>query len=93
MTDLFGGLPTYTTTDGRTIEAPRRGKHYVEPRGGIDRPGTGPAGETCGTCKHIVRVQHAKVYLKCGLNRAKWTGGGATDIRSRWAACSKWEKP
>jgi hypothetical protein len=42
MEDLFGGLPTYQTSDGRTVEVKKRGKHYVEPRGGADRPGTGP---------------------------------------------------
>ena len=91
MIDLFGGLPTYTTQSGEVVEIKKRGKHYVEPRGGADRPGTGPAGETCGSCKHIARVQHAKVYLKCALTRACWTSGGRTDIRARWAACSKWE--
>jgi hypothetical protein len=94
MTDLFGGLPTYTTIGGRTVEAKPRGKHYVAPRGGADRPGTGPAGETCGSCEHLVRsgTRAGKVFPKCGLNRAKWTHGGATDVRVRWAACSKWER-
>lgn len=94
MNDLFGGaLPTYTTQDGRTVEAPKRGKHYVAPRGGADRPGTGPAGETCGSCKHMVRTYTgSKHFPKCGLNRACWTHGAKTDIRVRWAACSKWEK-
>jgi hypothetical protein len=94
MTDLFGGLPnSYTTRDGRTIEAPTRGKHYVQPRGGADRPGTGPQGETCGSCQHLYRVgtRSGKSFPKCLLNRAKWTHGGATDVRVRWAACSKWE--
>ena len=95
--DLFGGLlpenRKYLTQDGRTIDVKPRGKHYVEPRGGADRPGTGPQGETCGSCKHLYRKTMAKTYLKCNLMRAKWTGGGKTDIRAGWAACSKWEKP
>lgn len=92
MTDLFGGLPTYTTIGGATVEAKPRGKHYVAPRGGADRPGTGPEGETCGSCKHHAVIRLAKNYHKCELNRACWTGGGKTDIRVKWAACSKWEK-
>jgi hypothetical protein len=57
------------------------------------RPGTGPEGETCGSCKHIFHNRLAKTYLKCSLMRGKWTGGGGTDIKSRAPACSKWEKP
>ena len=91
MSDLFGGLPSYTTQDGRAVEAPKRGKHYVEPRGGADRPGTGPAGETCGSCKHLERTgRSGKCFPKCALTRACWTHGPKTDIRIRWAACSKW---
>lgn len=90
MTDLFGGLISYRTKDGRTVEAKPRGRHYVEPRGGADRPGTGPAGQTCGTCQHIARFEK---YRKCALTRAAWTSGPRTDIRSRWAACSKWNAP
>jgi hypothetical protein len=54
-------------------------------------PGTGPDGETCGSCAHIAHVRFANVYRKCGLMRVKWTGGGGTDIKARSAACSKWE--
>lgn len=90
MSDLFGGLPSYTTQDGRSVEAKPRGKHYVAPRGGADRPGTGPKGETCGSCRHIMRTER---YRKCELTRAAWTRGPRTDIRARWSACSKWEAP
>lgn len=61
-------------------------------RGHAAPPGAGPEGETCKTCAHIVRVEYAKVYLKCGLSRARWTGGGGTDIRAGDPACSRWEK-
>lgn len=57
-----------------------------------DWPGTGPAGETCGSCKHLHRRQFSKTCLKCELTRAWWTGGSGTDIKSRSPACSKWEK-
>lgn len=55
-------------------------------------PGTGPAGETCGSCKHLYRNRMAKTYLKCGLMRAHWTGGAGTDVRAGDAACRRWEK-
>jgi hypothetical protein len=55
------------------------------------KPGTGPVGKTCGDCKHRCRVQHAKTYQKCGLMRHVWTGGAATDIKCRDAACRLFE--
>jgi hypothetical protein len=58
--------------------------------GGI--PGTGPAGETCGSCRHHYRNRLAKTYHKCILARFKWTGGRASDILVRSPACSKWER-
>jgi hypothetical protein len=77
--DLFGGP-----------DAKPRGKHYVAPRGYAAPPGTGPAGETCGTCKHAHRYVH---FAKCGHSARRHfnTNGAATDIRLRTAACSKWE--
>jgi hypothetical protein len=56
-----------------------------------DAPGTGPQGETCRSCRHLCRVNLGNTYLKCGLTRQWWTGGGATDIKARAPACSKWE--
>lgn len=88
MTDLFGDLISYRTADGRAVEAKSRGKHYIEPRGGADRPGTGPKEETCGSCKHIARWRR---YAKCELTRAAWSHSPRSDIRVRWVACSKWE--
>jgi len=82
---------TFLTVGGETVTDKPRGKHYVAPRGGADRPGTGPIGETCGSCEHSVRVGHGG-HPKCELTRACWTHSPRTDIRMRWAACSKWEK-
>ncbi|MDP3740324.1 MAG: hypothetical protein Q8R02_23255 [Hyphomonadaceae bacterium] len=56
-----------------------------------DHPGTGPAGETCGSCKNLYRKHMGKTYLKCSLTEKFWTGGGGTDIKARSPACSKWE--
>ena len=56
--------------------------------------GKGPAGETCGSCAHLVRIGNSgsRTYLKCGLVRNWWTHGPGTDILARWAACEFWER-
>lgn len=59
-------------------------------KGHAAAPGSGPEGETCGTCRNLFRNRMAKTYLKCGLMRNFWTGGAGTDIRARDAACSQW---
>jgi hypothetical protein len=86
------GQLTFTTMGGDTVIFPVRGKHYVQARGYAHFPGGGPAGETCGSCRHHVVRQYSKAYHKCELARACWTGGRASDILVRAAACSKWEK-
>lgn len=54
--------------------------------------GTGPEGETCGTCRFkVYRGNVAGRYLKCELTQEHWTGGGGSDIKARWLACGKWE--
>lgn len=57
-----------------------------------DLPGTGPTGETCKSCANLARLQYAKVYLKCELMRAYWTGGPGTDVRAGDPACRRWER-
>lgn len=47
--------------------------------------------ETCGTCAHLRSNEFTSTYYKCDLH--KNTGGPATDIRKKWPACEKWEKP
>lgn len=83
------GQLTFTTMGGDTVTVKVRGKHYVQQRGYAHFPGTGPEGETCGSCKHIARFRK---YRKCSLARAVWTGGPGSDILARAAACSKWER-
>ena len=58
-----------------------------------DVPGTGPAGETCGSCLHKRRMSNGgkRAWHKCRLTRERWTGGSASDIRVRTPACRKWE--
>lgn len=80
------------------IEAPlRSAKTRQPPAAKADRchyatPGSGPLGETCGSCRHLARVQLARTYLKCERMRAHWTGGAGTDIKARDRACSGWER-
>ena len=51
-------------------------------------PGTGPAGETCRSCKHKVAHQYNRTYWKCWL--VKPTRGPGTDIRLKSPACAYW---
>lgn len=57
-------------------------------------PGTGPEGETCKSCKHLVRVETGarRIYRKCGLQRHRWTHGPGTDIKASALACRCWEE-
>lgn len=66
----MGDQLTFTTLGGEVVTAEQRGKHYVQPRGYFFHPGTGPEGETCGSCKHITKWSR---WSKCGLNEARWT--------------------
>lgn len=66
----------------------RMAKHPCTPAS----PGSGPAGETCKTCRHITTMPGvAGRYLKCGLMQHEWSRGPGTDIKARWPACSAWE--
>ncbi len=54
-------------------------------------PGTGPDGETCGSCKWARRQPGTQnTYYKCGHERGSVTSGAATDIRLKDAACEYW---
>ena len=61
------------------------------PKGYAALPGTGPAGESCGSCEHLVRKRMSRTYPKCGLMRRGWTGGTASDVRVSAPACSRWQ--
>lgn len=80
--------------DIEVVEPPRRLHRTPRPHGHKAAPGTGPRGETCATCKFVVRVQLAsKCVFKCGLMRRHWTGGRATDVLARDPACGFWRTP
>lgn len=78
---------SFTTLGGETVTVRKRGKHYIQPRGHVDFPGTGPVGETCGSCQHKVGGR----YLKCKLNEARWSAYRGSDILAGSPACRKWE--
>ena len=80
--DLFGAPDPPPPSKAKRKPTPAKGHAF--------RPGTGPEGETCGSCAHLARKTMAKTYLKCGLNRAAWTGGGGSDVRARDPACKFW---
>ncbi len=85
MKDLFG-----QEMENHPALLPKR--KTTLPRGHAAPPGSGPTGETCGSCKNLTRRRFAKEYLKCALMRAHWTGGAGTDVRAKDPACSRWEK-
>lgn len=66
-------------------EAPRQVPHSI---GYAGMPGAGPAGETCGSCKHIQRGK----WRKCGHPRAYRSSSEASDIQARTPACQFWER-
>lgn len=79
--DLFG--------EDRPPERKRKGPR---PNGYAWKPGTGPKGETCGSCKHHVRRRYtSKTYFKCLLMREHWKASRTSDILVRSPACKFWE--
>lgn len=83
--ELFFNDYALTPTERRKLRGPSKKNGYAW------QPGTGPEGETCGSCQHLYRNRMAKTYLKCGLMQSVWTGGAKTDVLARSPACKKWE--
>lgn len=92
-TDLLAFMHDRALTPAERKRLFRGKRSTPQPRGHAWQPGTGPEGETCGSCRYMVCKRLAKVYRKCGLMRERWTAGGATDVRAHDPACKKWEKP
>ncbi len=90
-TDLFGVEVSDKTIPCKGFGKPKR--RNTQPNGYAWKPGTGPAGEKCKTCRHIARRRMGKVYLKCALTQASWTSGPGSDIKANSPACAKWEAP
>jgi len=54
-------------------------------------PGSGPTGQTCGTCAKLCERHCSRTCFKCRVMKKDWTGGLATDIRKKDPACLSWE--
>jgi hypothetical protein len=83
MSDLFADMPEHAAPD-KPVRVTKKGLYAA-------LPGTGPAGETCGSCGNLSGHTMSRHYHKCALTRVHWTGGGGTDVKVRSPACSKWK--
>ena len=55
-------------------------------------PGKGPAGETCGSCRHARRHGlSSRRYYKCHHERAYRSSSVASDIKATMLACEYWQ--
>ena len=90
MRDLLGH--EISVEEAREIERVGKKKRgQTKPNGYRFPPGSGPAGQTCGTCSHAYRTQHGNgLFWKCEL--VKPTRGSGTDIRKKSPACSAWNR-
>lgn len=93
--NLFGELISQAEAEGSDQYSPHLssgGRRITRPKGYADRPGTGPAGETCRGCRFYARVHTgANYYRKCLVVMHRWTHGPGTDIKASSPACSFWK--
>jgi hypothetical protein len=54
-------------------------------------PGSGPPGQSCGTCAKLCVRDFKHKYFKCNVLKKFWTAGPATDVRKKDPACMSWE--
>lgn len=85
QTMIFGGSePARAQSTGRL--------YTPKPNGYAAQPGTGPEGETCGTCTHCrQRTARGKHYYKCGRMLAAWNRDRSTDVLLKSPACSRFD--
>lgn len=90
--DLFGNPVPAPVPEADKVRAARR--RQAQPRGFAGTPGTGPEGETCGSCAHIRRLNEGgnRTYPKCYLMSASWGKSARTDILVRSPACYRWQE-
>lgn len=77
---VFGGTERARVEHASTVPA----------NGYAARPGTGPQGETCGSCAHCCVKSRTRTYYKCELVMANWTASRGSDVLLRSPACAKW---
>lgn len=54
-------------------------------------PGSGPPGQTCGTCAKLCVRRYARNYYKCRVLMKHWSNGFGTDVKLKDQACMSWE--
>lgn len=72
---------------------PHAARFAVAVDGYAEKPGTGPVGETCGTCRHCAfkLAASGRRFYKCDLIIHGWGRTAATDIRIGSPACRRHE--
>lgn len=79
---LFGGVELARAMKTSTVPA----------QGYAAAPGTGPSGQTCGTCEHCwLQEGQQRSWYKCRLMRHCWSNSRTTDILVSSPACSRFE--
>lgn len=88
-TDLFGNEVVEPVSNPPSKRKTTPAKGYAE------RPGTGPTGETCKTCryKYANEMRSGRVFWKCCLMVHCWTSGRGSDILVNSPACKRWQAP
>lgn len=85
--------PQQLAVFGGAEPAPVNRRALIQPKaaGYAARPGTGPEGETCGSCGRcrFKLVRGRRVY-KCGAMAGSWTRTRESDVCKRSPACSQW---
>lgn len=91
--DLLGQriIPDQPLSEADLLERKRARRRAGEvPRGYYAAPGSGPPGETCGSCKHARQHVWSKAFYKCD-RYPNPTKSRRTDILLRSPACKGWE--
>lgn len=77
---------------GAPVQAdPAKKRKDTKPGGYARTPGSGPAGQTCGSCRFCIGTGAGRhTYYKCEIIKFRWTRGPGTDILKKSPACSMW---
>jgi len=83
--------PAQRSIFGGGLEPPRTDHRFAPAAHGYAAPpGSGPPGDTCGSCGNcrVRKIKGHNVY-KCALREKDWTHDRATDVLVRSPACIK----
>lgn len=91
---MASSRPLQSTLFGGAEPATSQLRHTTPTAGHAAAPGTGPAGETCGSCSHCtfrsLKGNKTRNFYKCELMTQHWTYGRETDVLKTSPACSRW---